>query len=126
MPIAAAENNMAQVTNTVVLGALKRYFKTLMSTGYSKCCDYKRLLVCLLILDILSDKMNIYLTDRAYTLLARIYRKFTGDCLLPYDAYCKSRNTVGGSTVGTLPGRNDPKFRILLAQGLIAVTEEED
>lgn len=116
---------MAQVTDTIVLGALKRYFKTLMSTGYSKPCDSRRLLICLLILDILSDNMNIFLTDRAYTLLSRIYRRMTGDCLLPYSAYCKSRNTVGSYTTGSLPGRNDHKYRVLVALGYIKTAEEE-
>lgn len=118
---------MAVPTNTIVLGALKRYFKTLMSTGYSKPCDYKRLLICLLILDILSDDMNVFLTDKAYTLLSRIYRKFTGDCLLPYSAYCKSRNTVSTATAGTPSSRmGDYKFKVLYALGLIATANEEE
>lgn len=77
--------------------SFRRYFKTLMSTGYMKHWSPDRLLVCVFLYDLIdsSNPLSMYVTENAYRAIDKLYRKMTGDCLMPYNVFCKQNPSYG-------------------------------
>lgn len=82
---------MAVLTNKKVRTSLGRYFDVLASEGYCPPQDTRRLLALTFILEWLDSDIDCYATECDYNIISKAVRLLSGDCLIPYGAFCSGK-----------------------------------
>ena len=79
---------MSTLTDTLEKG-YEKYYNTLLKMGYVSKHSVNSLIVAQWIYDVLEGKYDCLVDDEQYKLLSKLYICAAGNCLVPYQSYCR-------------------------------------
>ena len=79
---------MSSLNNTLLSG-FDKYYRTITKLGYISKDSINKLIIASWINDIINGHYGILPDDEQYALLSNLYMCVEGDCLVPYQNYCR-------------------------------------
>ena len=74
----------------VLLQGFDKYYNTVTKTGYVPSNIINDFIIATWIVDVITFKEGIILSDEEYDILNKLYTCIEGSCLVPYSDYCKN------------------------------------